>query len=64
MPIPEVKPEGLCTNCIQPCVENDGECTGPVTEEEQRAINQAIIFEYQQRHSEKPTVEAKPTPTT
>ena len=51
MPIPEAKPEGLCTNCIQPCVNNDGECMGPVTEEEQRAINGAIIYEYNAKKS-------------
>lgn len=46
-------PESICTHCIQPCETQDGECTGPITEEEQKAVNGAIIFEQQQKENER-----------
>lgn len=49
MPIPESKPANPCADCVIPCAENDGECTGPLTEEEQRALNDFIVYEHQDK---------------
>jgi hypothetical protein len=53
-------PENPCLNCIKPCEQQeDGECTGPITEEQQVAINQAIIYEHTEKETAQSTEEKK-----
>lgn len=39
--------ENPCVGCIAPCVQADGECLGPITEEQQRAINSRIVYDFE-----------------
>lgn len=50
---PRNLPKNLCVDCIQPCVTNDGECLGPITEEQARAKINAIVFDRKRSEAEK-----------